>query len=90
MTTYYRRLAEQRSPSRRFHVVAGRPVGSDFGERERHNFLAHERDKPLRSERLIERYDWRAWLVDMRDAALTVLLFGLALGLGDMLIELLS
>lgn len=90
MTTLYRRLAETRRPARRFHVVAGRPMSDDFGARERHSFLAHERDKPLSSERLVERYDWRAWVRDMRDAALTILLLAIVLGALDRLLELLA
>lgn len=89
MGTHYHRLADVRT-SRRFSVVAGRPVGSDFGDRERHNFLAHERAKPLHSERLLERYDWRTWLRDMRDAAITIALLAIALGALDTIVELLS
>lgn len=84
MPTAYRRLAEVRR-SRRFTVVAGRPI-ADFAERERHNFLAHERDKPLHAERLLERYDWRAFFVDTRDAAITILLLALVLGVLDELL----
>jgi len=89
MVTHYTRLSDVRA-SRRFTVVAGRPIGSDFGTRERHNFLAHERAKPLHSERLLERYDWRAWLSDMRDAAITITLLAIALGALDTILELLS
>lgn len=88
MATHYARLATPPRP-RRLYAVAGRPVTADFAAHDRRTFIDREERKPDPAD-LIHRYDWRAWLRDMRDAAITILLFGIALGAGDLVLELLQ